>query len=136
MTPVAALYTVPMGVTPPCLVSYFAFDVTKSRVFEGHFYLVIFSRFSRFSSATQHLKTRIKDLSTSNQTDSTVCSCLHSLGGASWVSGSEFTTIMAATCTTGMPCGLFRCLKPRKPRLKNVNSCMLWSWSGWKCSSP
>ena len=36
----------------------------------------------------------------------------------------EFTTIMAAT--TGMPCGLFRFLKPRKPRLKNVNSCMLW----------
>ena len=108
------------------LVSYFAVDVTKSRVFEGHFCLVIFSRFSRFTSATQHLKTRIKDLSTSNQTDSTVCSCLHSLCGASWVSGSEFTTIMATT--TGMLCGLFRFLKPRKPRLKNVNSCMLWSW--------
>ena len=63
------------------LVSCFAFDVTKSRVFEGHFCLVIFSRFSRFSSATQHLKTRIKDLSTSNQTDSTVCSCLHLYAG-------------------------------------------------------
>ena len=98
------LATTKFGVTYASLVSYFAYGVTNSGVFEGYFCLVIFSRFSRFSSATQHLKTRIKDLSTSNQTDSTVCSYLHSLGGASWVSGSKFTTVMSAT--TGIPCGL------------------------------
>ena len=64
-------------------------------------------------------------------TISTACSCLHSLGGAFWASESE--TNHKHVLATGMLCGLFRFLKLRKPRLRNVNSCMRCSR---KCSSP
>ena len=45
-------------------------------------------------------------------------------------SGSEITTKVYVT--TGVGCGNFCLLKPRKPRLKNVNSCMLVKFEEFK----
>ena len=49
--------------------------------------------------------------------------CLHSLGGTFWASGSK--TNHTASLWRGHVCGLCYFLKQSKPRLRNVNSCML-----------
>ena len=82
---------------PMSFVSYFALDATKSRVSQGHLCWVLFSNVSWFRSAIEYANKRFKGLSTFYFTVSTVCSCLHSLGGAFWVSGSD-GILVAKTC--------------------------------------